>query len=86
MEITHNFLAKLSRYTAVDWAEFLGAVGTTLAVYLMSEQIFLAGFITGSVANVFWIYFSLAKQAKCMAALNVLLTVFNFNGIYNVLN
>ena len=69
---------------ALAYLEVLGAIGTGISVYLLSIQRLRLGFQVGVFGNFFWLLFSLQASTYWLMGLNVLLMIFNYNGIRNL--
>lgn len=63
---------------AVEW---FATVLTVAGFFLLSEKIFVAGFITSIVANLLWMAWGYDSKAYGIVAVNALLLLSGINGL-----
>jgi hypothetical protein len=66
-------------------AELMGAIFTVITVLLLSEKIYMIGFIAGIISNVFWMVAAHELNSKWLYRMNIVLMLLNVNGIVGLL-
>lgn len=64
--------------------EILGTVLTLLAVFLLGEQVMLAGFLIGAIANIIWIFWGLGVVTGAFYVLQLGMLIINIRGLFYV--
>ena len=65
----------------MKFVEIFATVLTIVSLFLLSEQILIAGFTVGIMSNILWLLYAEQKQLIGIGVVNAILIFINLNGL-----
>lgn len=65
----------------MNMIEIFATIGTLLGLFLLSEQIMIAGFTVGIMSNLLWILYAEQKKLMGIFIVNAIMIFINLNGL-----
>ena len=65
----------------MNFLEIFATIGTLLGLFLLSEQIAVAGFTVGIMSNLLWILYAEQKKLMGIFIVNAIMIFINLNGL-----